>query len=56
MIQYRKSDGSLGEFNSDKLYSIKVKENTFTITLKNYGYDEYEYCYEEITDIIEIRI
>ena len=56
MIQYRTSDGRLGEFYSDKLYSIGVNGSTFTITLKHYGYDEYDFWYSEITDVVEIRI
>ena len=56
MIQYRKSDGTLGEFRSDKLYSIKAEEHSFTITLRHYGWDEYDWVNEEITDIIELRI
>ena len=56
MIQYRKSDGTLGEFDSDKLLSINVKGNTFTITLRHYFYDEWEWENEEITDVVEIRI
>ncbi len=56
MIQYRKSDGILGEFDSDKLYSINAKEHSFTITLRHYGWDEYDWWNEEITDIIELRI
>lgn len=56
MIQYRTSDGSLGEFDSDKLYSIEVKGGSFTITLKHYGYDEYDFWYSEITDVVEIRM
>ena len=56
MIQYRKSDGTLGEFDSDKLLSINVKEHTFTITLRHYFYDEYEWEDEEITNVVEIRI
>lgn len=56
MVQYRKSDNSLGEFDPDRLYSIEAKGHTFTVTLKYYGYDEYDYWYDEITDIIELRI
>ena len=56
MIQYRKSDGTLGEFRSDKLYSVEAKEHTFTITLRHYGWDEYDWENEEITDITEIKI
>ena len=56
MIQYRKSDGTLGEFDSDKLLSINVEGHTFTITLRHYFFDEYEWENEEITDVVEIRI
>jgi len=56
MIQYRKFDGTLGEFSSDKLYSIEAKEHTFTITLRHYFYDEWDWEDEEITDVVEIRI
>ena len=56
MIQYRKSDGTLGEFDADKLLNISVKEHTFTITLRHYFYDEYDFENEEITDVVEIRI
>lgn len=55
MIQYRKSDGTLGEFDSDKLLNINVKEHTFTITLRHYFYD-LDWEDEEITDVVEIRI
>lgn len=56
MIQYRKSDGTLGELDSDKLSNIRVEGNTFTIALRHYFYDEWDWEDEEITDIIEIRI
>lgn len=56
MIQYRKSDGTLGEFDSDKLCNVEAKEHTFTVTLRHYGWDEYDYWNEEIEDIIELRI
>lgn len=56
MIQYRKSDGTLGEFDPDKLSSITVKEHTFTITLRHYFYDDWDWEDEEITDVTEIRI
>jgi hypothetical protein len=56
MIQYRKSDGTLGEFDTDKLSDIRVKGNTFTIILRHYFYDEWDWEDEEITDVIEIRI
>jgi len=56
MIQYRKSDGTLGEFDSDKLHSIEVNEHSFTANLRHYGWDEYDWSDEEITDIIELRI
>lgn len=56
MIQYRKSDGTLGEFDYDKLFNIHVNGHTFTITLRHYFYDEYDWKDEEITDVIELRI
>ena len=56
MVQYRKSDNTLGSFDADKLYSVVPKGNTFTVTLKYYGYDEWDFWYDEITDIIELRI
>lgn len=56
MIQYRKSDGSLGQFDSDKLHKIEAKDNAFTVTLIYYGWDEYDYWYDTIEDIIELRI
>lgn len=57
-IQYRKSDGTLGSFDSDKLYEINVDPETrkFHIKLKSYGWDEYDYWYDDIYDVIEIRI
>ena len=56
MIQYRKSDGMLGDFNSDKLYKIEVVDHKFKVTLKHIGWDDYDFWYEEINDIIELRI
>ena len=56
MIQYKKSDGTLGEFDPDKLCNVEAKEHTFTVTLRHYGWDEYDYWNEEIEDIIELRI
>ena len=56
MVQYRKSDNTLGEFDPDRLYSVEAKGHTFTVTLKYYGYDDYDFWYDEITDIIELRI
>lgn len=56
IIQYRKSDGTLGEFDPDKLLNISVKEHTFTITLRDYYWDDWDWEDEEITDIVEIRI
>lgn len=56
MIQYRKSDNSLGEINPDKVRSISADGRTFTVTLRHYYYDDYDWEDEEITDIIELRI
>lgn len=56
MIYYKKANGTSGTFDSDKLYHLEAKEHVFTITLKYYGWDEYDFWYEEIPDIIEITI
>ena len=56
MIQYRKLDGTLGEIDPNKLYKIETEGNTFKVTLKYYGWDEYDFWYDEISDIIELRI
>ena len=56
MIQYRKSDNSLGEIDGDKLSRVDVNGNTFTVTIRHTYYDEWDFEDEEITDIIELRI
>lgn len=56
MIQYRKSDGTLGSFDSDKSFKITSDGHTFIITITHYGWDEYDFWNEEITDVIELRI
>ena len=56
MIQYRQEDGTLGEFNPEKLNRITVENGRFTVRLIHYGWDEYDYEYEEISNIIELRI
>jgi hypothetical protein len=56
MIQYRKLDGTLGEIDPNNLYKIDTNGNTFKVTLKYYGWDEYDFWYDEIPDIIELRI
>lgn len=56
MIQYRKTDGSLGSFDSNKQFDIKSDGHTFIITITHYGWDEYDFWYEKITDVIELRI
>ena len=56
MIQYRKTDGTLGEFDADKVHRITTDGRTFTVTLIYYGYDEYDFWYDEINDICELRI
>ena len=56
MIQYRKTDGTLGEFDADKVHRITTDGHTFTVTLIYYGYDEYDFWYDEINDICELRI
>ena len=56
MIQYRKSDGTLGTCDFDKILNITVKEHSFTITLRDYFDDDWDWEDEKITDIIEMRI
>ena len=56
MIQYRKLDGTLGDIDQNKLYKIETEGNTFKVTLKYYGWDEYDFWYDEIPDIIELII
>lgn len=56
MIHYKKSDGTSGEIDSDKLRSIEVNGHSFTANLRYYGWDEYDWSDEEITDIIELKI
>ena len=56
MIQYRTTDGTLGEIDNNKIYSIEPNEHTFTITIRHYFYDEYEWEDEIIDNIIELRI
>lgn len=55
MIQYRTTDGTLGEIDN-KIYSIEPNEHTFTITIRHYYYDEYDWEDEIIDNIIELRI
>ena len=55
MIQYRKKDGTLGEIRNGPC-RIWVEDDSFTISRRIYGYDEYDWEDEEITDIIELRI
>lgn len=55
MIQYRKKDGTLGEIRSGSC-RIYVKDDSFTISRRIYGYDEYDWEDDEIKDIIELRI
>ena len=55
MIQYRKSDGTLGEFDNYKFHSIEINGNSFTINLR-YRWVEFGWSDEKITDIIELRI
>ena len=55
MIQYRKTDGTLDTIDSNNC-SIEVKDHSFTIVRKIYGWDEYDFWYDNIEDIIELRI
>lgn len=57
MIQYRTTDGTLGQIdNTNAVYSIGLNEHTFTITIRHYFFDEYEWEDEIIDNIIELRI
>ena len=56
MIYYRKSDGTEGSFDSDKSFSLTSDGHTFTITIRHYYYDDWDFEDEEITDVVEIRI
>ena len=57
MVQYKTSSGTLGQFDPGKLYRIMVTEdNRFTVELKHYGWDEYDFWYETLEDIVELRI
>lgn len=55
MIQYRTRDGKLGQVDESSC-RIQVTGDTFTITKRKYGYDEYDFWDETIDDIIELRI
>jgi hypothetical protein len=38
------------------LIDFNAKNGKFVVTLKDYGYDEYDFWYSEIDDITELRI
>ncbi|MBP3732426.1 MAG: hypothetical protein J6I84_04195 [Bacilli bacterium] len=54
MIQYRKSDGTLGEVDGN--IKIEVNDHSLTIIKRCYGYDEYDFWDDTIEDVIELRI
>ncbi len=56
MIYYRKSDGTEGSFDSDKSFNVTSDGHTFTITIRHYYYDDWDFEDEEIKDVVEIRI
>lgn len=56
MIQYRKADGTLGQVDTEKVHSIDISNNYFRITLIEYGWDEYDYYFDYIDNIIDLRI
>jgi hypothetical protein len=33
-----------------------MKGRTLTVTLRYYGYDDYDFWYDEIADIVELKI
>ena len=56
MIQYRRNNGMLGVIEPGESCHIEVKNNSFTIVRRIYGYDEYDWVDDEISDVIELRI
>lgn len=56
MIQYRKKDGTLGQIEPEKVHDISISDGYFSITLIYYGWDEYDYCFDYINDVVELRI
>ena len=56
MIQYRRNDGMLGVIEQVDSCHIEVKNNSFTIVHRIYGYDGYDWVDDEISDVIELRI
>ncbi|MBP5457674.1 MAG: hypothetical protein J6Y37_14375 [Paludibacteraceae bacterium] len=57
MIQYRKSDGTLGCVDeSSSSCSVEVNARTFTIVRRIHGYDDYDFYDDRIEGIIELRI
>ena len=57
-IQYRKSDGTLGSIDAKTLKEINIDPKTNKLTIKQifYGWDEYDYWFDKIEDVIEIRV
>ena len=56
MIYYKKTDGSSDRIDDDRC-GIKIyvgKNHTFTIERTSYGWDEYDYYIDEITDVCEL--
>ena len=57
MIQYWKRDGTFGVTDEDNgSITIEIKNHSFTIVKQIYGYDEYDFWYDNIEDIVELRI
>ena len=56
MIQYRKKDGTLGQIEPEKVHEISISDGCFRITLIDYGWDEYDYYFYYINNIVELRI
>ena len=56
MIQYRRNDGMLGVIEQGDSCHIEVKNNSFTIVRRIYGYDEYDWVDDKIENVIELRI
>ena len=56
MIQYMKKDGTLGQIETEKVHEINISDGCFRITLIDYGWDEYDYYFDYINDVVELKI
>ena len=56
MIHYRKKDGTLGQIEFEKIHDISILDGCFRITLIYYGWDEYDYWFDYIDNVVEFTI